>query len=127
MLPSDIRCEQCGGTYELVEKRGHMELFQCMECGATKAFHASPPVDELYELSRNSVEVVIVWDKPPNVKDLAELRREVESLQGTTLTDLKHRVVGNTFSLGKQSHESAQELSQRLQSLGIHLVFRKPL
>lgn len=125
MPSSEIRCEKCGGTYELVEKRGHLELFQCMECGVTKAFHASPPVEELYKLSRSSVEVIVVWDKPPNVKDLASLRREVESLQGTTLTDLKHRVIGTTLSLGKQSHERAQSLAQKLQSFGFTVNIRK--
>jgi hypothetical protein len=102
-----------------------MEIFQCMGCGATKAFHASPPVNELYALSRSAFEVVVVWDHSPTLKDLAALRREIENLQDTSLMDLKAKVTKNTFSLGWHLPESAQKLAKRLQSAGLDVEMRK--
>lgn len=123
--PTYTYCGQCGGIVELVEKRGHLELFQCMQCGATSASLASPAIDNLYAYGESTVEVVVLWNSAPDLKDLARLRREVASLQDSTLMDMRHRVAGATFSLGLRSEQSAHVLAEQLQSAGLCVELRR--
>ena len=121
----ESKCEKCGGSYELVERRGGLEIFQCMDCGSTKVFHVSPSLDVFSELLTDSTEVVVVWERSPNVKDLAKLRQEVESLQGFTVTELKAKVVGNTFSLGNHSSKKAKDYRHHLEAHGLSVKLVK--
>jgi len=123
--PTYERCEQCGGIFELVEKRGHLELFQCIKCRVTSASLASPPIDELSVHGQSTVEVFVVWNHPPNLRDLARLRRDVASLQDSTLMDMKQRIAGATFSLGLRSEPSAHALAERLRSAGLRVELRR--
>lgn len=122
------KCPECGVRVQ-VERRGHMEITRCPNCGAERRATVIP-VDEVNDIGGSEkVTVLLRWKTGrASAAEAAAIRKIVPALAARPLSEIlaTTAIESPTLELGVYNRSQAVDLVECASRIGL-LVFLKPV
>jgi hypothetical protein len=118
-----IKCKDCGGKLEMVNRIGSIETYRCERCEREEIVHFSITPNELYLMQKDTLELFIDWcQKDNDLKIIMKLRNFLPDLKKHSIDTIRDLIrKGQSYSLGRYYPEQANELQRKLTEIGLKI------